>query len=234
MKTEINPARYVDLKEFGGSTRVGKVLCIGRNYARHAAEMRSAVPSKPMVFLKPATALVGSGGAILIPAGIGEVHHEVELVVVIGRTLKNADHAEAAAAVAGFAVGLDMTARDIQAAAKAAGGPWSIAKGYDSFAPIGPVASATGFDPSGATIRLEVNGRVVQEGHTSDMVFPVSDLLAFCSSIFTLEPGDLLYTGTPEGVGPVAPGDVLRAEVEGLPVLEISVTGSGLMSRAPA
>ncbi|NNE69558.1 MAG: fumarylacetoacetate hydrolase family protein [Rhodothermales bacterium] len=220
---EINPSRLVTVPG-NGKVSVGKVLCIGRNYARHAAEMNSPLPEVPMVFLKPATALTGPGTSVSVPPGIGEIHHEVELVALIGRRLTHASREEAAGAVTGWAVGLDMTARDVQARAKKAGHPWSVAKGYDSFAPLGRFASPAGFDAGNVTIRLSVNGRVVQEGNTADMIFDVPTLLSYCSTIFTLEPGDLLYTGTPEGVGPVQVGDRLHAEVEGLPPLEVGVT----------
>jgi 2-keto-4-pentenoate hydratase/2-oxohepta-3-ene-1,7-dioic acid hydratase in catechol pathway len=219
---EINPSRAVTVPG-NGKVSVGKVLCIGRNYARHAAEMNNPVPTTPMVFLKPATALTGPGTEIELPAGIGEVHHEVELVAMVGARLRFATAETCRRSVAGYAVGLDMTAREVQAKAKKAGHPWSVAKGYDTFAPIGQFAAADGFDPSNAEIRLVINGVEVQSGNTNDMVFDVGELLAYCSTIFTLEPGDLLYTGTPAGVGPVRSGDRLRAEVAGLPVLEVGV-----------
>ena len=219
---EINPSRTVTVPGIG-KVSVGKVLCIGRNYALHAAEMNNPVPTKPMVFLKPATALTGPGTDIELPAGIGEVHHEVELVAMVGARLRNATASDCSRAVAGYAVGLDMTARDVQAKAKKAGHPWSVAKGYDTFAPIGQFVGPDGFDPANAEVRLLINGVEVQAGNTNDMVFGVGTLLAYCSTIFTLEPGDLLFTGTPAGVGPVRVGDRLRAEVSGLPVLEVGV-----------
>ena len=204
--------------------RPGKLLCIGRNYARHAAEMKSDVPAEPMVFLKPSTALMGDGEAVVLPPQSREVHHEVELVAVIGTGGKGIAEAEALAHVAGYAVGLDMTARDLQQAAKDHRHPWSVAKGFDTFAPLGPIAPAS--DLSGVqdtAIRLSVNGEVRQDGRTRHMIFSVAQLVAYCSGIFTLEPGDLIYTGTPEGVGPVAAGDVLEASVEGLPPLRVEV-----------
>ncbi len=203
---------------------VGKLLCIGRNYEKHAAEMRSAVPEEPMIFLKPSTAIVRSGGSVVLPTVSRDVHHEVELVVVIGRTGRNIPEREAASHVAGYTVGLDMTARDLQARAKEKGHPWSVAKGFDTFAPLGDVVPAAQVpDPSALTVRLRINGVPRQEGHTSDMIFPVARLVAYCSTIFTLEPGDLLYTGTPEGVGPVREGDVLEASIEDWPVLRVDV-----------
>ncbi len=208
----------------GPSIRPGKVLCIGRNYAAHAAEMKSAVPSKPMVFLKPSTSLIGNHGVIEIPASSREVHHEVELVVAIGEGGKNIPKEAAMNHVAAYAVGLDMTARDIQAVAKEKGHPWSVAKGYDTFAPLGDFVAADNIRaPQALKISLNINGDVVQDGNTSDMIFPIDHLIAYCSSIFTLEPGDLIYTGTPEGVGPISAGDALVAEVAGCPPLTVTV-----------
>lgn len=208
----------------GPAVRPGKVLCIGRNYAKHAAEMKSAVPAEPMVFLKPSTALLASGGAVVLPGLAREVHHEVELVAVIGREGKHIPEAEALPYVAAYAVGLDMTARDLQDLAKQRGHPWAVAKGFDTFAPLGPTADAEAVpDPQDLSIRLTVNGEVRQDGHTGDMIFSVARLIAYCSRIFTLLPGDLLYTGTPEGVGPVYPGDVLEATITGLPPLRVDV-----------
>ncbi len=201
-----------------------RLFCIGRNYASHAREMNSEVPSTPMVFLKPSTALIGTGGEVVLPPASNDVHHEVELVVVIGRRGKDIAEDRAMDSVAGYAVGLDMTARDLQAAAKKNGHPWTVAKGFDTFAPLGPIAPADHLaDPRACTIQLTINGAVRQQGSTADMIFSIPRLIAYCSSIFTLLPGDLIYTGTPEGVGPVHPGDVLEAMVSGLPPLSVTV-----------
>lgn len=203
---------------------VGKLVCIGRNYAKHAAELGNAVPKTPMIFLKPATALIPDGSEIVIPAASNDVHHEVELVCLIGRQGKDIPESEALDHVAGYAVGLDMTARDIQQRAKEKGHPWSVAKGFDTFAPLGAFLPASAVaDPQDLSIQLRVNGELRQDGHTGDMIFPVRHLIAHASSIFTLMPGDLLYTGTPEGVGPVTPGDTLEATVTGIPALRVSV-----------
>lgn len=211
------------LPESKQTIRPGKLLCIGRNYAKHAEEMQSEVPEEPLVFLKPATALVGNEGYIDLPPESSDVHHEVELVVVIGREGKHIAREQALDYVEGYAVGLDITARDIQARAKQKGRPWSIAKGFDTFAPLGTIAPATAIDdPQDLEIRLEVNGETRQEGHTRDMIFPVAELVAYCSQIFTLEPGDLIYTGTPEGVGPIEEGDVLEAAVTNLAGLTVT------------
>lgn len=207
---------------------VTKLLCIGRNYAKHAAEMKSEVPDEPLVFLKPPSALVGDGGTVVLPAASQDVHHEVELVAVIGTGGKNIPEAEALSHVDAYAVGLDMTARDLQSAAKHGGRPWSVAKGFDTFAPLGPLAPAASIDdPQALRIRLTVNGEARQAATTRDMIFPVAALVAYCSQIFTLMPGDLIYTGTPEGVGPVHAGDELEATVTGLPPLRVRVERAG-------
>lgn len=212
------------LPPHGHDVRVGKILCIGRNYAKHAAEMQSDVPEEPLVFLKPSTALVGHGGTVLLPPQSQDVHHEVELVAVMGRGGKNIPESRALEHVAAYAVGLDMTARDLQALAKKKGHPWTVAKGFDTFAPLGPLVDASQVrDPQALEISLTVNGDVRQHGHTRDMIFPVARLIAYCSQIFTLMPGDLLYTGTPEGVGPVQDGDVLEARISGFPSLRVRV-----------
>ncbi len=204
----------------------GKIICVGRNYALHAREMGSAVPENPILFLKPSSALVGNGGRIVLPRQSRDVHHEVELVAVIGRGGKDIDPAKALGCVDGYAVGLDMTARDLQAEAKKAGLPWSVAKGFDTFAPVGDFVAASAIpDPQALEVTLKVNGEVRQQGTTRDMMFSVAELVAYCSSIFTLLPGDLIYTGTPEGVGPVQSGDVLAAEITGLPPLSVRVKG---------
>ena len=206
-----------------------KLICIGRNYAKHAAELGNAVPTEPMIFLKPASSLIESGEDIVIPPASNDVHYEVELVCLIGEPGAHITEEEALDHVAGYAVGLDMTARDLQQKAKDKGPPWSVAKGYDTFAPLGIFRPASELGaPQSLSIKLTVNGEVRQDGHTSDMIFPVARLIAHASTIFTLQPGDLLFTGTPEGVGPVKPGDWLEATIESLPVLHAGVRkGSG-------
>ena len=210
----------------GTKVRAGKLLCIGRNYAAHAAEMNSSVPERPVVFLKPASALVASGQEIVLPAESRDVHHEVELVAVIGRAGRHIAEPEALSHVAAYAVGLDMTARDLQAEAKKAGLPWSVAKGFDTFAPLGPLAPARAIgDVQDLELQLTVNGEARQRSSTALMLFSVAALVAYCSSIFTLEPGDLLFTGTPAGVGPVRENDVLEARCTHLAPLTVRVRG---------
>ena len=204
---------------------VGKLLCIGRNYADHAAEMKREVPDKPMVFLKPASALIRTGETVQLPPQSQEVHHEVELVAAIGRTGKRIPRDEALDHVAAYAVGLDMTARDLQAEAKEKRHPWSVAKGFDTFAPLGPLTPATAIeDPQDLTLRLSLNGERRQEASTERLIFPVQELVHYCSQIFTLTPGDLLYTGTPSGVGPVEDGDELVATATGIESLRVGIS----------
>ena len=208
------------------SVQPGKLVCVGRNYARHAREMNAEPPAEPILFLKPASALVGHGGKVVLPKASEEVHHELELVVAIGRGGKYIPVGEALDYVDGYALGLDMTARDLQTRAKQRGEPWSIAKGFDTFAPLGSLVSARELgDPQKVSLRLEVNGEVRQDGFTGDMLFSVRELIAYISTVFTLMPGDLLFTGTPEGVGPVRDGDVLEASGDRLPPLRVRIRG---------
>lgn len=214
----------ITLPTSGLVIRPGKLICVGRNYAKHAAEMRSDVPEEPVLFLKPATALVGQGGKVVLPSRSREVHHELELVVAIGRGGKNILRQEALNHVDGYGIGLDMTARDIQADAKAQGLPWSVAKGFDTFAPLGPLVQVHEVpDPQGLTIELRVNGELRQTVNTRDMIFSVVELIAYSSTIFTLMPGDLIYSGTSEGVGPVHDGDLLEASGAKLSDLRVKV-----------
>jgi 2-keto-4-pentenoate hydratase/2-oxohepta-3-ene-1,7-dioic acid hydratase in catechol pathway len=206
------------------SRPVGKILCIGRNYAEHASEMKSDVPDEPMVFLKPPSALVRSGETVVIPVQSDDVHHEVELVAVIAHGGRHIPRSAALEHVGAYALGLDMTARDLQQKAKERRHPWSVAKGFDTFAPLGPLAPADEVgDPQDLTLQLSVNDTVRQQATTADMVFPVAELVHYCSTIFTLRPGDLIYTGTPEGVGPVAEGDVVQARSSACAPLRVRV-----------
>lgn len=190
---------------------VGKVVCVGRNYAAHARELGNAVPETPMLFLKPATALVPLAPDFAIPAGRGECHHETEITVLIGETLCGDVSADAArAAIAGIGIGLDLTLRDVQNALKQKGHPWEVAKAFDGAAPMGPFLDPAGF-PDLAAIRvgLSVNGATRQDGISADMITSILPLLSFIATIFTLQPGDIVMTGTPEGVAALHPGDRL-------------------------
>ncbi len=214
----------ITLPPSGPSVSIGKLLCIGRNYADHAAELEREVPEEPLVFLKPATAVVRDGTPVQLPPQSQNVHHEIELVVVIGTEGRRIPRASALDHVAGYAVGLDITARDLQEKARERRNPWSVAKGFDTFAPLGPITPAAEIDdPQDVSLRLHRNDEERQAASTRDMIFPIDELVHYCSQIFTLEPGDLLYTGTPSGVGPIEDGDVLEAQADGCDPLRVPV-----------
>jgi uncharacterized protein (TIGR00369 family) len=195
--------------------RVGKIVAVGRNYAAHAAEMGAPAGGPPIFFLKPATALAHDGETIALPTGAGAVHHEVELVAVIGTRGRHIARQRALDHVAGWAVGVDLTLRDLQREAKERGEPWSVAKGFDGAAPLSAwIPRDRAGDGDGLEIRLSINGELRQQGTTSSMLRSTAELVAEISRFMTVEPGDLLFTGTPEGVGPVVPGDRLEASIE--------------------
>ncbi len=191
-----------------------KVVCVGRNYRAHAKELGNEVPTTPLLFLKPSTSVVGPQEAIRCPEQSSEVHHEAELGVVLARPLSRATAVEARAAVFGYTCLNDVTARDIQRAEK----QFTRAKGFDTFCPIGPVIE-TALDPLDLSVACRVNGEERQRGTTRDMVFDPFALLAFISNVMTLLPGDVVATGTPDGVGAIRRGDWVEIEVSGVGVL---------------
>lgn len=204
------------LMQDGSQLRVGKILAVGRNYAEHRAEMGAPAAGPPLLFLKPATAL-HHGSPLPIPTDAGEVHHEVELVALIGKAGRRIAVEQALEHVQGYAVGVDLTLRDVQSAAKQAGGPWSQAKGFDASAPVGRfVPREEVGDGSGLAIRLSVNGESRQQADTAQMQRSVAELIHFASRWLRLERGDLLFTGTPAGVGPLVPGDRVEASIDGV------------------
>lgn len=205
--------------------RPTKIVCVGRNYAAHARELGNEVPAQPLLFLKPPSALVGHDDAIVLPSVSDRIEHEAEIAVVVSRRLRRASADEARAAVGGITCANDVTARDLQRT----DGQWTRAKGFDTFCPVGPrVLEVDGsFDLAGLEIICRVNGRPRQHGFARDMVFMVPDLLAYISRVMTLEPGDLVLTGTPEGVGPLLPGDVVEVEIPGVGVLMNPVEREG-------
>ena len=197
---------------------------MGRNYAAHAAEMGAPSGAPPVFFLKPPSALASGGGALALPLSAGKLHHEVELVVVIGTGGKAIETGHGLDHVLGYAVGLDLTLRDVQAAAKQAGEPWTLAKGFDGSAPVSRVAPREEVgDGSGLAITLDVNGERRQQGNTSQMVHGVAELIGQVSKWMTLEPGDLLFTGTPAGVGPLEAGDRVEARIDKVGELSVRV-----------
>lgn len=205
---------------------VGRIFCVGSNYADHAREMGSDPDAEPPTFFdKPAAALVPGGGDVPYPPGTSDLHHEVELVVALGGGGADLPAEAAWGCVLGYAVGLDLTRRDLQRRAKRAGGPWDMAKGFDASAPCGALALAdqTG-RLVGGRIRLWVGQRLAQDADLSSLLWPVPDVLAHLSRLVTLRPGDLVFTGTPAGVGPLLRGDRLVASIEGLPDLAVRIT----------
>lgn len=198
----------------------GKIVCVGRNYAAHARELGNPLPERPLLFLKPPSAVIHDGGVIRIPPESRQVEHEGEIGVVLGRRLRHADEAAARAAVGALVPMNDVTARDLQKT----DGQWTRAKGFDTFCPVGaPVAVTPETDLSALEIACRVNGVVRQHGRARDMAFPIPFLLAYISQVMTLEPGDLVATGTPEGVGPLRPGDVVEVEIPGIGTLHNTV-----------
>ena len=190
-----------------------RVFCIGRNYAEHVKEMGAPKPSEPVMFMKPATSLVPEGQPLVLPQGQGSVHHEMELVIAIGREGRVIAREQALACVAGVTLGIDLTLRDLQSKLKQAGQPWERAKSFEGSAPIGKfVATSARLDIQNIEMRCTVNGTLRQQGNTRDMLFPVAEIIAFLSSHWRLLPGDLIFTGTPAGVGPLASGDRITIE----------------------
>jgi 2-keto-4-pentenoate hydratase/2-oxohepta-3-ene-1,7-dioic acid hydratase in catechol pathway len=192
-----------------------KIICVGRNYVEHAKELGNEVPKVPLIFLKPPSSIIASGENILLPSQSNQVEHEAELVIVIGKRGKHIAANSAKKHIFGYTVGNDVTARDLQKT----DGQWTRAKGFDTFCSFGPWID-TDFDPSDAVITCRVNGQMRQMASTRDMVFNVGVLIAYISSIMMLEPGDLIFTGTPSGVGPLQEGDEVSVEIEGLGLLK--------------
>lgn len=191
----------------------GKIICVGRNYLAHARELGNEVPAQPMLFLKPPSAVIGPGEAIVLPPESRQVEFEAEIGVVIGERLRRASPEAAERAIRGFACANDVTARDLQKT----DGQWGRAKGFDTFCPVGPVAG--GLDWRSLEVIGRVNGVERQRGRATDMHFSIPVLLAFISAAMTLDPGDLVLTGTPAGVGPLHAGDVVEVEIPGVGVL---------------
>ncbi len=203
---------------------VNSIFCIGRNYVDHAKEMGHEAPKKPMVFLKARNAICFDGSTITLPPQSNNVHHEVELVIAIEKAGANIPQEKALEYIAGFGVGIDFTARDLQKKAKESGHPWSVCKGFDGF---GPISSFTPFHNqsfSDLSISLSVNEEIRQDGSISSMIFSVEELISYLSTIFTLDEGDLIFTGTPEGVGAVKAGDQVTATLnENLAKLTVNI-----------
>merc|ERR1719193_352249 len=191
-----------------------KIVAVGRNYADHAKELGNAVPTKPLLFMKPASSYIRAGQAIEIPLGCSQLHHEIELGAVINSQCKKVTEADAMKFVGGYCLALDMTARDFQEEAKAKGHPWTLAKMFDTSLPVSDFIPLERIqDPGNLKLWCKVNGELRQDGCTSDMIFSLPYLISYISQYFTLQEGDLILTGTPSGVGPVKPGDVITGGI---------------------
>ena len=195
---------------------LGKIVCVGRNYAAHAKELNNPIPSEPILFIKPASSAVDLSPSFSIPEDQGSVHHELEIALLIGQPLVNADENEVAGAIAGVGLGLDLTLRDVQAKLKEKGHPWERAKSFDGACPLTGFVSVAQFSednwPSISLdlgLTLEKNGQLQQQGSSADMLFAILPLIAHMSENFSLQPGDVILTGTPAGVGPLEKGDSL-------------------------
>jgi 2-keto-4-pentenoate hydratase/2-oxohepta-3-ene-1,7-dioic acid hydratase in catechol pathway len=203
-------------------TEPTKIICVGRNYVDHAKELGNEVPKVPLIFMKPPSAIIANGETILLPAQSVQVEHEAELVVVIGKRGRHVPAENSRKIILGYTVGNDVTARDLQNS----DGQWTRAKGFDTFCPFGPWID-TEFDPSDAVVTCRVNGQMRQMASTRDMVFNVGVLIAYISSVMTLEPGDIIFTGTPAGVGELKEGDEVSVEIEGLGIIKNKVKAEG-------
>lgn len=205
-----------------------KIVAVGRNYAAHAKELGGAIPKEPLIFLKPTSSYVREGSPIEIPSSCTFLDHEVELGVVIGKKGRDISEDQAMDHLSGYALALDMTARELQAIAKKEGLPWTLAKGYDTFTPIGNfIVKKKVPDYTDLELWLEVDGQLKQKGSTKDMIFSIPHLISHISSIMTLNDGDVILTGTPSGVGPVKPGQRITAGITGLVEMSFDVKARG-------
>ena len=221
---DIGPVPSLAVEGSDARFPVGRIYCVGRNYAEHAREMgHDPDREPPFFFMKAANSIVPSGSTIAYPVGTKDVHHEIEMVVAIGKGGKNIPVQKALEHVWGYAVGLDMTRRDIQGEAKKMGRPWEMGKSFDESAPVSALrpASAIGHPAKGA-IWLKVNGEVKQQGDLAMQIWSVPEQINYLSQLITLQPGDLIFSGTPAGVGPIKPGDKLEGHVDGVGELTVS------------
>lgn len=222
---EIPPAPRVAIAGSAQLFPVRRVFCVGRNYAAHAAEMGNEVDrAAPFYFTKSAHAVIPSGSEIAYPAGTRDCHYEMEFVIAIGADAHEVSEADAPGAVYGYACGIDLTRRDLQAQAKEGRKPWDLGKDFEESALMGPITPAADFGaPGDQAITLDLDGRRVQEARLSDMIWSMPEIIAHLSRYYHLAPGDLIYTGTPAGVGPVAPGSVMTGAIEGLEPITLTI-----------
>lgn len=216
--------KQVKIKNSEEAYPIGKIVCVGRNYVEHAKELGNEVPEKPVIFLKPTSAVIFSGDKIIHPSFSQDMHHETELVLLIGKTVKNADEKEAEEAIIAYGVGLDMTLRDIQTGLKKKGHPWTIAKGFDTSAVLSEFIHKRDYTLTlNEEIILKVNNTERQHAKLNKMIFTPVQIIEYISSLMTLEEGDLVYTGTPAGVNKAVKGDKLHAEITGIASLDCEV-----------
>lgn len=209
--------KTIKLKNSNTEIQIGKIVCVGRNYVEHIQELGNEQHDKPVIFLKTTSSVIYSGDKIIYPSFSTDMHHETELVLLIGSTVKNANESEAQKAITGYAVGLDMTLRDIQNDLKKKGHPWTIAKCFDTSTVLSDFISSDDYKLTvDETITLKVNGEIRQNDQLNKMIFNPVQIVKYISSLMTLEAGDLIFTGTPKGVGKVNSGDVLEAEIENI------------------
>lgn len=214
----------VKIRGQGQDVAVGKIICIGRNYAEHVKELGNVVPDSPILFMKPACCIVRDGGTVIIPSYSDECHHEVELAVLIGKEGKNIQPEDALEHAAGYGVAIDLTLRDVQNKLKDKGHPWEIAKAFDTSCPLSDFVPADAVeDPQDLNLKLSVNGELRQDGNSSDMMRSVAQIIAEMSYYFTLEAGDILLTGTPAGVSALQSGDTVEASIEEVGSLQVFV-----------
>ena len=217
------PVPVVPVEGEAGGFPVRRILCVGRNYAAHRAEMGGDDRDPPFFFSKPADAIVPPGGHVPYPSATAHLHHEIELVVAIGAGGANIDSSQALSHVFGYAVGLDLTRRDLQAEAKDKGRPWDTAKAFDRSAPISAITPAAAANLEHSKIWLKVNGALRQQGALADLIWSVPEVIAELSTLFELAPGDLIYTGTPAGVAALKPNDRLEGGIDGLETLTLTL-----------
>lgn len=208
---------------------LGKFVCVGRNYAAHAQELNNPIPSAPILFIKPTDAAVPMTPSFSVPVTRGEVHHELEIAILIGERLSNANEEDVMAAISGVGLGLDLTLRTVQDGLKTKGHPWEVAKAFDGACPITPFIDASKVrDWRNINLTLLRNGQVQQKGNSADMLFSIIPLIAHISTIFSLNPGDVIMTGTPAGVGPLEPGDQLELQLEDWLIVQTQVNASSV------
>lgn len=216
--------KSIKIKNSSKKFTIGKIVCVGRNYAEHAKELGNEVPKKPVIFLKPSSSVIYSGDKIVKPSFGNDLHHEIELVLLIGKKVKDANDKDADDAIAGYGLGLDMTLRDVQNQLKEKGNPWTISKCFDTSAVLSEFILKKDYKLTmNEEISLSINGNIRQKEVLNKMIFYPVQIVEYISSLMTLEEGDLIFTGTPKGVSKVVSGDVLEAELTGISKLNCSV-----------